>query len=256
MDLANILEIFDKERRQLVFPGAIREASGSIVRHISRYSTESTIIYSAHTPGALDKAIADQLDYFTGLGHNFEWKVYSHDRPQNLVDRLRGWGFSVGPPETVVVAEVANTLSQLPELPFEVKRLTDPDDLDDYKTVSRQVWPQSGTDAHLSEIMRNAPDSIGLYVAYLDGVPVGSSRSSFHPQSAFAGLWGGAVLPEYRHKGVYRSMIGKRTADAQTYGARYLQVDARPTSRPILEKLGFQKLSVTYPCLWQGWRRR
>ncbi len=35
-------------------------------------------------------------------------------------------------------------------------------------------------------------------------------------------------------------------------GARYLQVDALPTSRPVLERLGFQWLTDTYPCEWES----
>jgi len=33
-------------------------------------------------------------------------------------------------------------------------------------------------------------------------------------------------------------------------GAKYLLVDALPTSRPILERLGFQHLTDTWACEW------
>ena len=251
MDLVSILRLFDKERQHLEYSGVIREVSGSVVRHISRYSTESSIAFSAHESEELSRAISGEIEYFRALGHDFEWKAYSHDRPTELVERLRGSGFTIGPAEVVVVAEVSDVLAELPDYPFQVERLTDPDELDDYFAVSSQVWPGGGTGKRISETMRHSPDSIGVYVAYSDGIPVGCSRSSFHQQSVFSGLWGGGVLPEYRRRGAYRSMIGRRARDAEAYGARYLQVDALPTSRPILEKLGFQRLSITHPCLWR-----
>ena len=34
-------------------------------------------------------------------------------------------------------------------------------------------------------------------------------------------------------------------------GARYLSVDALPTSRPILERLGFVRLTDSWPCTWR-----
>jgi hypothetical protein len=33
-------------------------------------------------------------------------------------------------------------------------------------------------------------------------------------------------------------------------GYRYLQVDASPQSRPILERLGFTSLALTTPYVW------
>ena len=100
--------------------------------------------------------------------------------------------------------------------------------------------------------MQSNPESIGVYVAYDSGRPVGSARSSFHSQSVFSGLWGGAVLPEFRGRGVYHSMIRHRAIDAHEYGACYLQVDALPTSCPILERLDFRQLSTTHPCVWRS----
>jgi hypothetical protein len=83
MDLTNILERFDDERRHLEFPDIIREATDSVVRHISRYSTQSAIVYSSHETEELIEAISDQLDYFRSLGHDFEWKTYSHNLPRD-----------------------------------------------------------------------------------------------------------------------------------------------------------------------------
>ena len=254
MNLAEILERFDQERRELEFPYASREATDCVVRHVDRYGCDSAVVFSSHRPEELYEGVAAEVAYFRQIGHDFEWKAYSHDQPENLVERLRSLGFEVGPEEVVVVAEAECVLSQMEDPMCEVRHLSDAEDLDDYEAVRSKVWPEGDGArrmAHLAEQMRVSPESVSVYVAYCDGIPVGSSRSSFHPASLFSGLWGGSVLPAYRRMGVYRSMIARRAKDAVWRGVRYLQVDALPTSLPILERLGFQRLSLTHPCVWR-----
>ncbi|WP_449348544.1 hypothetical protein [Streptomyces shaanxiensis] len=55
-----------------------------------------------------DRAIADQVAYYTGLGREFEWKLYGHDLPVDLEQRLRSAGFTPEPEETLMIAEVAD----------------------------------------------------------------------------------------------------------------------------------------------------
>ncbi|MDB5295009.1 MAG: acetyltransferase, partial [Phycisphaerales bacterium] len=78
-----------------------------------------------------------------------------------------------------------------------------------------------------------------------------AGRLYTHPASAFAGLYGGGVRPAYRGRGFYRAVVAARARDAVAAGARYLQVDALPTSRPILERMGFAKVTETWPCEWR-----
>jgi hypothetical protein len=47
---------------------------------------------------------------------------------------------------------------------------------------------------------------------------------------------------------LYRATVAARGLDAVKSGARYLIVDALPTSRPILERLGFVQVTYTWPC--------
>ena len=66
--------------------------------------------------------------------------------------------------------------------------------------------------------------------------------------SAFGGLYGGGTLEQYRRRGFYRATVAARARDAINVGARYLIIHRLPTSRPILEKLGFARLTDTWPC--------
>jgi GNAT superfamily N-acetyltransferase len=55
------------------------------------------------------------------------------------------------------------------------------------------------------------------------------------------------TLPEYRGRGLYRATVARRAELAREAGYRWLYVDALPTSRPILERLGFVTLTTTTP---------
>jgi len=57
----------------------------------------------------------------------------------------------------------------------------------------------------------------------------------------------GGTLTGWRGRGVFRALVARRAAMASDRGFRYLQVDAMPTSRPILARLGFVELAITTP---------
>ena len=81
----------------------------------------------------------------------------------------------------------------------------------------------------------------------VDGQPVSGGRVDFEDGVEFAGLFGGITLPEYRGRGLYRATVARRAELARERGYRWLYSDALPTSRPILERLGFVPLTTTTP---------
>jgi GNAT superfamily N-acetyltransferase len=74
---------------------------------------------------------------------------------------------------------------------------------------------------------------------------------SLPTNSQFAGLWGGATLPQYRKMGIYTAVVAARAQEAIRRGYRFLTVDAGDMSRPILQKRGFQLLTYTTPYTWK-----
>jgi hypothetical protein len=78
-------------------------------------------------------------------------------------------------------------------------------------------------------------------------VAVCAARIDFHPGTEFASLWGGGTRKVWRGKGIYRATVSYRARLAAERGFRYLRVDAMPTSRPILSRLGFVQLTTTVP---------
>jgi GNAT superfamily N-acetyltransferase len=94
------------------------------------------------------------------------------------------------------------------------------------------------------------PDTVVAAVALAGDVAVSAARMELVPGTRFAGLWGGGTVEEWRGRGIYRALVAHRAQVAVARGYRYLQVDAVPESRAILERLGFQPLTVTTPYVY------
>jgi GNAT superfamily N-acetyltransferase len=73
-----------------------------------------------------------------------------------------------------------------------------------------------------------------------------------HPVAgtAFAGIWGGATVPRWRRRGVYRALTAARARSALRRGATLIHSDSTEDSRPILERYGFVKVTETTPYEW------
>jgi len=104
--------------------------------------------------------------------------------------------------------------------------------------------------------LQDRPEAVAMVVAMAGDQPVCSARIEFLPGSSFASLWGGGTLPGWRGQGIYRALIAYRARLAAARGYRYLCVDASPDSQPILARLGFSRLAVTTPYVWDPGQRR
>jgi GNAT superfamily N-acetyltransferase len=87
-------------------------------------------------------------------------------------------------------------------------------------------------------------------VAEAEGRVVSAAWLVHKPGTAFAGLWGGSTLREWRGRGIYRALVAHRARLAVAAGVDYLQVDASEDSRPILQRLGFHAITTTTPYIW------
>ncbi|HEV2592049.1 MAG TPA: GNAT family N-acetyltransferase [Gaiellaceae bacterium] len=76
------------------------------------------------------------------------------------------------------------------------------------------------------------------YVAVVDGQVAGAAYGAFG--NAGINLFGGAVLEEFRGRGVYRALTFARWDKAVERGTPALTVQAGKMSKPICEHLGFE----------------
>jgi len=228
----SLLALYDHERRDGQEVGLRREEVPGVVRQIGLAEPWSTLIFTDLADDEVDHAIDQQIAYFASLGHEFEWKVFSHDRPADLVERLRARGFLIDEPEAIVVLDLEEASAGLFEPTPAVRRITDPEQ------VPERIRAE----------MRLSPATVSVYVAELDGAEVAHGWARFPPLSKFASLWGGETEPEHRGKGLYSQLVRARTQEARQRGYRYVTVDARATSRPILERRGFRVLTWATAC--------
>jgi GNAT superfamily N-acetyltransferase len=253
---------FDTQIRRSITPdgsGALGERAGPVVRWMKTNGAGwSGVVWSDLDPDAADAAIADQVAFYAARAERFEWKLYDYDQPPDLGDRLLAAGFAAEEPESLMVARTAQVADALgpPEaiLPAGVRLapVTDEAGIDLLIQVRERVFgpddDERWRDALIRQL-RSGPAG-AMVVAMAGGEPVCSARVHFHRGADFAGLWGGGTLPQWRGRGIYRAIIAYRARLAAAHGYRYLQVDASPQSRPILERLGFACLAVTTPYVW------
>ena len=243
MDKSQVLAQFDAEMRaQPEIYGSDRvERVGPIVRVIG---THNWITYSRLDPSTVKAAVAGQTAFFRSLSQEVEWKVYQHDLPPDLGDHLRAAGFVPDPTETLMALDLSEPLRPgSGSFGVEVHRVTDIAGLSAAAAVSEEAFGKGKGWSREEFLPRLADPSFGLFVAYSERRPVSAGRLELPPGRAFASLWGGGTSPAYRGRGIYRALVAARAAAARGLGYHYLTVDALPTSRPILARLGFVPLT-------------
>ncbi|MGY5056133.1 GNAT family N-acetyltransferase [Streptomyces sp. 900105755] len=255
MDHQAVLALYDRDMREGARPdgpGDRVERVGAVVRQVSDAGGWNGVLWSDLNEATADRAIAGQVEFFAAHGQEFEWKVYGHDLPSDLGDRLTAAGFRPEPQETLMIGEVAR-LSLDAELPDGVRVVpaTDRPAIELVVDVHEKAFGTDGSRLRHQLLTRLAdqPDSMVALVALAGDEPVSAARVELVPGARFAGLWGGGTVAQWRGRGVYRALVAHRARVAAAHGCRYLQVDALPTSRPILERLGFHALTTTTPYL-------
>jgi hypothetical protein len=255
MDVRDVLARLDEERRTLRPDGMAIEVLPDVTRLHAADGSHHTVIFSRLGEADAGGAIEREVEHHRALGAAFEWKLYAHDTPADLLERLRKRGFEVGEREAVLACDLNDPPGWIHAGGgIEVRRGDDVETIADYRRVAEAALGKdySFTTSQLLDALRAGSTQHLGYVAFApDGRPVSIGRLYTHPASAFGGLYGGATLPAYRGRGYYRATVAARARDALGLGARYLIVDALPTSRPILERLGFRHVTDTWPCEWR-----
>ncbi|MGY6022802.1 GNAT family N-acetyltransferase [Streptomyces spinosirectus] len=256
MDHAAVLALFDRDMREGARPdgpGARVERTGNVVRQVSSPHGWNGVVWSALDETDADPVIAEQIAYFSGQGHEFEWKLYGHDRPMDLGQRLRAAGFVPEPEETLMIAEVADLgLDAEPPEGIRFVPVTDAAGVDLVAEAHEKAFGTDGSrmrEQLLARLTRE-PETVVATVALAGDVPVSAARMELVPGTRFAGLWGGGTDEPWRGRGIYRALVAHRARAALDRGYRYLQVDASDQSRPILERLGFEPLTTTTPYVY------
>ena len=219
MDSTEILALFDEQVRRPNDPDGLFIGDGwsAVLRPPPDADVERLVARMREVPG------------------HVEWKYYSHDLPADLPERLVAAGLVPEDEETVVATEA----SSIPPPPADV----------DLRIVTEEFVDLA---ARVFGSRFELPEKAVAVIAVVDGEPVSGGRVDLEDGTAFAGLFGGVTLPEFRGRGLYRATVAKRAELAREGGYRWLYSDALPTSRPILERLGFVAITTTTPFTLPG----
>ena len=245
-----LLNLLDLERRTVIYPGVTRLSDGKVWRDVSADGKSAEITYSSCSEAEVDRVIEHQIQTAHDEGHELEWKVYGHDRPACLGERLTAAGFEADDREAFMVFPASEEgLARFGTGDADIRRVTDLESLRDYRVVREEVRGRN-CDKEIQQyafLLENHPDTMSIYVAYVDGEPAGCGRIYFHEDSKFAGLCGGNTRERFRKRGLFTQVVAARIREAMGRNVVNICVDALPTSEPILAKRGFVKLTYTQP---------
>jgi GNAT superfamily N-acetyltransferase len=175
------------------------------------------------------------------------WHVGSSATPADLVDRLVAHGLQADDHH----ASLLSTVEPPPGPPaVEARRVQDLDEFrlaaeiahDVFETPDerRREWEAAADALFADERSDRVPR---VYLAHLEGRVAGTASSVVEDGLPAAIMTGGGVRPEFRRRGVYRALVRARWDDAVAAGIPALCVQAGALSRPILERLGFEKVA-------------
>jgi len=237
MDLGHVLTQYDSEvrARPQAQPGFEIERTGGVTRLTGHFNF---ICWWDLTPATAREAVASQAAYFRSRGEELIWRVYEHDKPAGLGNWLAEAGFEPEPPGTLMIFDLANQLEAPVGPETEIRRVTTMADLQGFVEAAGAAFGQEESWRLAAYSSRLDDPNLGLYVALVSGKPVASARLEMASPN-FGFLFGGGVSPSYRRQGLYRALVAERAKEAKRRGCRYLSTDARETSRPILQNLGF-----------------
>jgi GNAT superfamily N-acetyltransferase len=249
VDHPAVLAAFDEQMRRhpVAGPGVRVEVEERVTRMVGTDAEWTAVVWSDLGMDVADEVIAAEI---ARGGGPLEWKLYSHDGSPGLPARLAAAGLRPEPTETLMIAEIAELdLPVAAPTGVRLENVEDAAGVDTMVAVHLVVFGSvhPGTAGAVRASLEQRPRPVEAVVAWAGDVAVSAGRVEFHEGTDFASLWGGGTVPAWRGHGVFRALVGHRALLARDRGFRYLQVDAMPASRPILERMGFTPVAGTTP---------
>ena len=247
MDIERLLALYDAEVRAhpQAQPGMAIERVGGVVRITGPFNFVSAWDLTTETARG---AVTEQAAHFRSRGEGLLWRVHDHDKPPELSRHLAEEGFMPNETGTVMMFDLTSPLGAAIGDGVEVRPVRTVDELDGFVSAADRAFGEEESWRRQAYTARLSDPDLGLYVAYVAGEPAASARLEMSPAWSFGLLQGGGVAPEHRRRGLYRALVAARAEQARARGLKYLVTDARETSRPILQNLGFSP--ATRGTLW------
>lgn len=178
-----------------------------------------------------------------------QWEVGSSATPDDLVDRLLARGL-VHDRDPYAVALVLTTAPP-PPLPGLVARRVVT--FEEYAAANEVQWRAfEAPEEDIAESRAMLEDrwkerATIMHAAWLDGEIVSAGTAA--PTEHGLLLYGGATAPGARGRGAYRALLSARWEEAVALGTPALITQGGSMSRPILERLGFERVGEVHMLL-------
>jgi GNAT superfamily N-acetyltransferase len=229
-------------------PGAERIETERYTLCLGVGSTWNTVQRQRFPLVELDEVLDEVRAHLRERGRTrTQWEVGSR-APAGLVDALLGRGL-VRDGDGYAVALV---LTEEPPAPdgLVARRI---ESFAEYAAANAVQWSAFGSPASevaegRASLEQRYRDTVNLmHGVWLDGelVCAGTATPSEHGLL----LYGGATLPHARGRGTYRALIRARWDDAVALGTPALITQGGTMSRPILERLGFDRVGEVHMLL-------
>jgi hypothetical protein len=196
--------------------------------------------------GPVEPAMAAVLDHARQSGlPELQWTVHHPDSPL-VAGLLEARGATVDETLDVLALDLSEGAPALapPALDVEVRWATDLQTISDSTELAAEIFGGSvPPQERLVELANRDSAAVpggrgGMVVAYAGETPLGTGGVAI--AAGAARLWGGAVRPAARGRGVYRATLAARLDYSVAHGATMALVNARvETSGPILRQAGF-----------------
>jgi GNAT superfamily N-acetyltransferase len=178
-----------------------------------------------------------------------QWEVGSSAEPPDLVVRLLERGL-IRDKEPYAVALVLTHAPEPPPPEIVARRIQT---FDEYAAANAVQWKAFDMPAEEVEEARALlpklwKETVGItHAVWLEGEIVAAGTAA--PTEHGLLLYGGATLPRARGRGAYRALLRARWEDAQRNGTPALITQGGSMSRPILERLGFERVGEIHMLL-------
>jgi hypothetical protein len=229
--------------------GDERIETGRYTLCVGAGSTWNTVQRQRFPLEQVDEVLAEVREALGARGRTqTQWEVGS-SAPPGLVDALLERGL-VPDKDPYAVALVLTSEPPAMAPTFTARRI---ETLEELEASARVQWEAfEATPREIEESRRLLPerfeDSVHLrHSVWLAGEIVSTGTST--PTEHGLLLYGGATLAAARGRGAYRALIRARWDDAVALGTPALITQGGSMSRPILERLGFERVGEVHMLL-------
>jgi hypothetical protein len=173
------------------------------------------------------------------------WQVGASATPRTLADDLLAFGLVPDSDPVCKAIVIGSAPAGDGGTDVTVRKATTRDDFEAFFRIQQEAFEidpeaiERGAKS-LDEIYEGerTVDFLSTYLAFVDDEPVATARATFTEFGVV--LNGGSTLHRARGKGAYRALVHARWNDAVAHGTPWMTTLARPSSYPILRKMGFE----------------